>query len=269
MELLMRQRIKGINTAGQALYLPSAAASAASRRVLNPSFPHSLDHARASMVAISLRSSIMRLCAALPLSFLLLLPLFSCTSLVEFAGRKLSGDHYRGGVTIDEAAGKLYYSQAFYRGWLEFTADYTADEGIVAITHGALKRDDTVIKGTEALAILQNRLDRIDALAAWMTQSGYARQFADQKDFEQYWRVILLPETVSRKNRPALFAAETAYTTAEGYQWNTAYTALLFPPEEEIPQNAELAKMRNSGALLRDFEEAVPWILFQYETVHR
>jgi folylpolyglutamate synthase/dihydropteroate synthase len=37
---------------------PPAAASAASRRVLNPSFPHSLDHARASTVAISLRSSI-------------------------------------------------------------------------------------------------------------------------------------------------------------------------------------------------------------------
>ncbi|MDR1230516.1 MAG: hypothetical protein LBK61_03835, partial [Spirochaetaceae bacterium] len=37
---------------------PQAAASAASRGVLNPSFPHSLDHARASTVAISLRSSI-------------------------------------------------------------------------------------------------------------------------------------------------------------------------------------------------------------------
>ncbi|MDR1230309.1 MAG: hypothetical protein LBK61_02785 [Spirochaetaceae bacterium] len=37
---------------------PPAAASAASCGVLNPSFPHSLDHARASTVAISLRSSI-------------------------------------------------------------------------------------------------------------------------------------------------------------------------------------------------------------------
>jgi carbonic anhydrase len=66
----MPPRIKGINTAGQALHQkqirnafrrdlrPPAAASAASRRVLNPSFPHSLDHARASTVAISLRSSI-------------------------------------------------------------------------------------------------------------------------------------------------------------------------------------------------------------------
>jgi hypothetical protein len=58
--------IKGINTAGQALHQkqirdlrPPAAASAASRGVLNPSVPHSLDHARASTVAISLRSSIM------------------------------------------------------------------------------------------------------------------------------------------------------------------------------------------------------------------
>jgi hypothetical protein len=61
------QEIKGINTAGQALHQkqirdlrPSAAASAASRGVLNPSVPHSLDHARASTVAISLRSSIKR-----------------------------------------------------------------------------------------------------------------------------------------------------------------------------------------------------------------
>jgi hypothetical protein len=50
--------MKGINTAGQALHPPSAAASAASRGVLNPSVPHSLNHARASTVAISLRSSI-------------------------------------------------------------------------------------------------------------------------------------------------------------------------------------------------------------------
>ncbi|MDR1232632.1 MAG: hypothetical protein LBK61_14670 [Spirochaetaceae bacterium] len=50
--------IKGINTAGQALHPPPTAASTASRGVLNPSFPHSLDHARASTVAISLRSSI-------------------------------------------------------------------------------------------------------------------------------------------------------------------------------------------------------------------
>jgi hypothetical protein len=54
----IKVKIKGINTAGQALHPPPAAASAASRGVLNPSFPHSLDHARASTVAISLRSSI-------------------------------------------------------------------------------------------------------------------------------------------------------------------------------------------------------------------
>ncbi|MDR1095588.1 MAG: hypothetical protein LBL31_04310 [Spirochaetaceae bacterium] len=213
------------------------------------------------------------------------LSLFSCASLVEFAGRKLSGDSYRGGIAVDEAAGKLSYSQAFYRGWLEFTADYIADEGIVTITRGALKRDDTVITGTEALGILQNRLDRIDALAAWMAQSGYARPFAGRKDFEEYWRAILLPETVSRKKRPARFAAEAATVPAEGYQWNTAYTAFLFPlndknekedkEEKEVqeektsPQNAELAKMRDSGALLRDFEEAVPWIEFQYQTKTR
>ncbi|MDR1231592.1 MAG: hypothetical protein LBK61_09350 [Spirochaetaceae bacterium] len=219
-----------------------------------------------------MRKRIIGLCVAVLLS----LPLFSCrslvdscTRLVEFTGRKLSGDSYRGGVTVDETAGRLYYSQAFYRGWLEFTADYIADEGIIAITHGALKRDDTIIKGDEALSILRNRLDRIEALVAWMAQSSCARPSASQKDFEEYWRTILLPETVKKKKRPALFPAQAAYASAEGYRWNTAYTALLFPSEDEenaTPQNAELAKMRNSGALLRDFEEAVPWIEFQYNT---
>jgi hypothetical protein len=59
----------GINTAGQAghpngvpMHPPPMAASAASRGVLNPSVPHSLNHARASTVAISLRSSIMVFC---------------------------------------------------------------------------------------------------------------------------------------------------------------------------------------------------------------
>jgi hypothetical protein len=192
------------------------------------------------------------------------LSLFSCTSLVEFAGRKLSGGNYRGGITVDEAAGKLYYSQAFYQGWLEFTADYIAGEGIVAINEGTLRRDDTVIKGTEAVDILRNRLDRIEALTAWMAQSDYARQFENQKDFEKYWRTILLPETVGKKKRPPLFTAENArISSAEGYKWNSDYTETLFPIDE-APQNAELIKMRDSGALLRDFEEAVPWIYFQY-----
>jgi hypothetical protein len=190
----------------------------------------------------------------------------ACTSLVEFAGRKLSGGSYRGGITVNDAAGKLYYSQAFYRGWLEFTADYIDGEGIIAITQGALRRDDTVIKGDEALGILRNRLDRIEALVTWMIQSEYERHFDSQKDFEAYWRAILMPETVGKKKRPTLFTAENAvYTDAEGYRWNSAYTALLFPTDGD-PQNAELAKMRDGGALLREFEEAALWIFFQYET---
>ncbi|MDR2601078.1 MAG: hypothetical protein LBC53_01295 [Spirochaetaceae bacterium] len=55
--LMFYAAIKGINTAGQALHPPFAAASAASRMALNPSVLHLLNHARASTVAISLRSS--------------------------------------------------------------------------------------------------------------------------------------------------------------------------------------------------------------------
>jgi hypothetical protein len=186
----------------------------------------------------------------------------SVTRFVEFAGRKLSGIPYRGGLTIDY--GTVHYSQAFYHGWIEFTADYVEGEGIIGITQGALKRGDTLITGTEALGILRNRLDRIEALVRWMEQSGYARRFDEQAAFEEYWRPILLPETVAKKKRPAGYpAAPPAFVAAEGYRWNTAYTALLFPDTPENPENAELAKMRDSGTLLRDFEEAALWIFFQ------
>jgi hypothetical protein len=56
---MVKKQIKGINTAGQS---PAPAASGGfpqqSCGVLNPSVPHSLDHARASTVAVSLHSSI-------------------------------------------------------------------------------------------------------------------------------------------------------------------------------------------------------------------
>jgi hypothetical protein len=204
-----------------------------------------------------------RFCTA-ALFALLFLPVSSCTSLVEFAGRKLSGGPYRGGITVDAAAGRLYYSQAFYQGWMEFTAEYLDGEGIITIAEGALKRDDTLIKGSEALGILKNRLDRIQALTDWMKRSGYSRQFANRQDFDEHWRPILLPETVPPKKRPVLFTTEDAvYTRTEGRRWNTAYTARLFPIADH-PLNAELARMRDSGALLRDFDEAAPWIYLQY-----
>ena len=54
----MFSEMKGIIPQGKPCTLRLQRNVAAELRVLNPSFPHSLDHVRVSTVAISLRSSI-------------------------------------------------------------------------------------------------------------------------------------------------------------------------------------------------------------------
>jgi hypothetical protein len=84
----------------------------------------------------------------------------------------------------------------------------------------------------------------------------------DRKAFENYWKPILLPELVSRKKRPAAFqnrdtkGQPAVRVRAESINWNTSYTENLFP--------ADLRPLRDSGALLRDWEESFEWIYFEY-----
>lgn len=132
----------------------------------------------------------------------------------------------------------------------------------VQITSGRIRRYDTRITGSEALASLRNRHERIISLAEWLntyddyTTGDLAKTGIDA--FEAYWKPVLLPETVKNKKRPENWQQESdLWVNAEGIRWNSGYTERTFPEE--------LWNVRNSGTMLRDWEEAMDWIFNEYE----
>jgi len=134
----------------------------------------------------------------------------------------------------------------------------------VQISSARIRRYDTRITGTEALTNLRNRRERIVALAEWLnnredtllSQEGVS-QFS-LKEFETYWKPILFPETVSKKKRPEGWQREgDQWIKAEDIRWNTSYTERVFPEP--------LRNIRNSGTMLRDWEEALDWIYLECE----
>jgi hypothetical protein len=155
---------------------------------------------------------------------------------------------------------------------------------VLDISSGRIRRGGSRITGNEALTALRNRQERIDVLAAWMatylearepfrTESGRAgRSFADQDEFEEFWEPVLFPETVPAKKRPPAWAATAElqrdeqgspvhWLRGEDINWSVDYTGALFPEETA----ALLQPVRNSGTMLRDWEEALPWIFYQFE----
>ncbi|GHT53348.1 hypothetical protein FACS1894106_4110 [Spirochaetia bacterium] len=169
----------------------------------------------------------------------------------------------------------LYFLSPNLTGWNEFTLElsgsgvFTTDGSgaalrfdmpveKVSITAGKIRRDNNRITGAEAVSALSNRQERISALTEWMHAQNLTENFKDQNAFEKYWKPILLPELVSAKKRPADWSKENAlWVTSDDIRWNTAYTQARFPEE--------LHRIRDSGTLLRDWEEALPWIYFDYE----
>ncbi|MFP3090204.1 hypothetical protein LQZ21_07735 [Treponema sp. TIM-1] len=126
------------------------------------------------------------------------------------------------------------------------------------ISEGKIRQKDTRLIGEQALRALRNREERIAVLVQWMHSREAVPVFAGQKSFERYWKPILFPELVSRKKRPPAWSeAGAVWTRAEDIRWNTSYTGILFPEE--------LRMVRNSGTLLRDWEEAAAWIYLEYE----
>jgi hypothetical protein len=127
----------------------------------------------------------------------------------------------------------------------------------VQISSGKIRRNETRITGAEALTSLRNRYERILALTEWMRGREGVPVMAGRDAFKAYWQPVLLPETVSKKKRPPAWDGEGArWVRAEDRRWNAASTEILFPEE--------LWPLRNSGALLRDWEEALEWIYFEY-----
>ncbi|MDR2796227.1 MAG: hypothetical protein LBB47_05915 [Spirochaetaceae bacterium] len=138
-----------------------------------------------------------------------------------------------------------------------------APVNLTEVKQGGIKRYDRRLYGDRALAELRGREGRIQLVTEWMREWFPPATLATQHDFENYWRPILLPETVSKKLRPPRYdelnAAQNGnaeYSYGEGIKWNTAYTRELFPEH--------LQQFRDSGSLLRDWEEAVSWFYMDY-----
>ena len=128
----------------------------------------------------------------------------------------------------------------------------------VQITWGRIRRYDTRITGTEALTNLRNRHERILAVTEWMASLEGAPEGLSLSSFEQHWKPILFPELASRKTKPDGWQQEgDQWNRAEDIRWNTSYTERTFP---ELLRN-----VRDSGTLLRDWEEALDWLYYTYE----
>jgi hypothetical protein len=177
----------------------------------------------------------------------------------------------------------LEYLGGNLSGWNEFTLELSAEgsfthrpEGgpgvftlnspleTVEISAGKIRRSGSRLTGEEALTSIRNRYDRIQALVEWMKKKEGVPAYTtvNQKAFETYWQPLLLPEVIPRKKRNETWQeeahrADAAWTWAEDVKWNNHYTETLLPEE--------LRPLRNSGALLRDWEEAPGWIYFEYE----
>jgi len=124
----------------------------------------------------------------------------------------------------------------------------------VQISFGRIRRYDTRITGHDALTYLRNRHERVLALTEWMHERGGAYY----GDFERHWGPILFPELARNRDRPQGWLQEgDVRVRAENVSWNTGYTERVFP---ELLWN-----VRNSGTLLRDWEEALEWIHLKYE----
>jgi hypothetical protein len=181
-------------------------------------------------------------------------------------------------ASFPDADGSFFLTSLEYlagntHGWNEFTLQLIGDgrlilgetailEGIngiepIQINAARIHRYDTRITGDDALTALRNRHERITALTEWMvTLDGPKAQ--RMSGFVRYWQPIIFPEVVSRRNKPDNWQQDgDLFQRADDILWNIGYTERIFPEE--------LWEVRNSGTLLRDWEEAVSWIYLKYE----
>ncbi|HPO02417.1 MAG TPA: hypothetical protein PL077_03655 [Treponemataceae bacterium] len=115
---------------------------------------------------------------------------------------------------------------------------------------------DTVIVGAEATSAFNRRLDRIEAAVEFLSAREELRERAkSRKTFIRGAGSLLFPEVYGYPDgsRPGPKQADNR-SKAEGISWDLAYSA------EYIP--AELAEIRNSGTLFRDWEETADLFYF-------
>ena len=127
----------------------------------------------------------------------------------------------------------------------------------VQIAKGRVQLYDTRLTGNEALSALRNRRERVIAVTEWMSSLNLEKG-KNIDDFERFWQPILLPETVLKKKRPTGWTQDAdQFQKTDSIRWNISYTERTF--------SEELWPIRNSGTLLRDWEEAIGWIYLEYE----
>jgi len=196
---------------------------------------------------------------------------FIIISLPDFPMMKLRGHYSDEGVfTLNS----LEYLAGNSHGWNEFTlvllgeaiAISFENEAVLSavnfeniqISKGRIHRYDSRITGNDALTALRNRKDRISATVNWMKSIQNAPELSRIDDFEKYWKPILFPEMVSKKNRPNDWLQENdIFKRADDINWNSGYTERNF--------SEELRPVRDSGTMLRDWEEALPWMYMEYK----
>jgi len=174
---------------------------------------------------------------------------FHLTSLEYLSGNTQGWNEYSKSIT---GTGRLIFEN-------KAILEYISGIETVQITKGRINRYDTRITGNDALLALRNRSERITTLVEWM-RSTEAPKGQEIKPFEKYWKYVFFPEMASKRNRPSNWRQNgDQFSKAEDINWNLGYTERVFPEELHL--------VRNSGTLLRDWEEAFYWIYFEYEWV--
>jgi len=164
----------------------------------------------------------------------------------------------------------LEYLAGSTHGWNEFSLEligegnFDSENGVlqileielVQITKGRIQRYDTRLTSANALTALRNRRERINAITSWMT-SREAPSLNTAKEFTNYWEPLFFPEIVPKKKRPQNWLEQDDIRQKEDdINWNLSYTERVF--------SEELWTVRNTGTLLRDWEEAFSWIYMEY-----
>jgi hypothetical protein len=183
-------------------------------------------------------------------------------------------------ASMPDASGRMYLTSYTFLcssvfGWNEFTMDVSASGTFIAngnnaslqinnpievinISSGKIRYNDERLIDDSAMRSLNNRYERISALVEWMKTQQNVPTFKDEKSFESYWKPIIVPEIVSAKKRPSTWnKTDTEWNRADDINWNVTYTQKIFPEELHV--------YRNTGALLRDFEEALGWMYLEYQ----
>jgi len=191
----------------------------------------------------------------------------------------------RGGMPAGNGSYELHEARilsSHYNGWNDFNLDLigtaffinplksggtfriSGDVERVQISSGRIRLKGSRLTGNAALTALRNRRERILALCEWMNNRIESEVSApgqtvlgNQKEFEKYWKPLLFPELVSKSRRPQGYVTNNAdWRRADSVKWNLTYTKEFF--------DEGLWEYRNSGAMLRDWEEALPWIFMEY-----